>query len=777
MNSPKHVTELLAARRFEEAMDALLAVWRSHRAPQLERAIASLSKVLSAGVEPFDGEAEDWQEQWERRARAQRSVELGVLLPHAIRLPKGGIPRRVRALLGFGGDPRIGALLVEIIETPPLTASSNFSMWTQLFAALPEHVDTRARARLEARIATRGGTSNFWTKLEAWVKAVLPKLPEPASLPKGWKAELTALERAIVALGKGPAPDLRVVAEQQSAISTVVDDLAAVRSAVDQGELADALDLLVGYWGQRRSPTIAALIDRLGLLVDRDQQSPAGKTAKARQAAWIEAAEHPRPRVIGPLLASLRDAKLDDVEARVEAVSAWQPDPRVARAMLLLTKDYMLGARKRLWKAVYDGLLHHADPRVADEVRERHEQLHDAREFHRHTAEGNELRRVFEAFTAAVEADHELTSDQLEHAEAIAEQLAAHVDQQGADDQLERELVEAIVAAWDDDGPRLVYSDWLQSRQDPRGEFIALDVALSQGKKVKGAREKYFKANKQALLGPIALLLSWGEKFERGFLDVVRITTRTGGFDIGEDQRRELIGDLRWALIRSLQVDRDSDAEAIAELFEHAPLLALERLSVSGLAPLRGFTRRSDSLPVRELNISEHSSAPEHWQQLDALARVLPKVETIGVMIWHPEGGRVTPPLAYFSTALVRGAQELRCGDQHTGGASRIDEWLVRMIASECPAKTLKLIGLELSAEARQTALGRFELTLELDALRRPDREQAEEVLAVVRGLPKDNIDKLELKFGAVHDDIRSAIDAALAGVASVTIGGAGASA
>jgi len=35
-------------------------------------------------------------------------------------------------------------------------------------------------------------------------------------------------------------------------------------------------------------------------------------------------------------------------------------------------------------------------------------------------------------------------------------------------------LIDAIVAAPDDDAPRMVYADWLQERGDPRGELIAL---------------------------------------------------------------------------------------------------------------------------------------------------------------------------------------------------------------------------------------------------------------------------------------------------------------
>lgn len=763
MSSPKLAAELLAAKRFEPAMDALLAAWRSHRAPAIERAIASLSELLSASFEPIDADAKDWQEHWDRRARAKRSVELGVLLPHVTRLPKNAIPRRLRAVLGFGGDPRIGALLVEMIETPPLTASSNFSMWTELFAALPEHADARVRARLEARIATRGGASNFWTKLEAWVKAVLPKLREPASLPDGWAAELAELERAIAALSEGPAVELHVESTRESSGPLVVDDLALVRAAADAGELAEALDLLVAFWAQRRSPTIAALIDRLALVVDRDQQPPTGKTPKDRHAAWMAAGEQPSPHAIGPLLASLHDGKRDDVEARIEAMIHWQPDPRVARAMVVVSKDYMVGARTRMWKAVYDALLHHADPRVAEDVRERHERLQGANVLHRHIAEGREIRRVFEAFVAAVEADHELNSTELEHVEAIEQRIAPLVDQQDPDADIERGLVEAIVADWADDGPRLVYSDWLQNRKDPRGEFIALDVALTQGKKVKGARDKYFKANKDALIGPLAGLMSWGEKFERGFLDFARISTSSGGLDLGEDQRRVLLGDLRWALIRGLSVDDDD--EGIAAVFEHAPLLALERISGVGVALLASFARRQDSLPVRVLEISaSHDDTDDDWRKLDEVARVLPKVESIEIMIWTREGGRATPPISCFRTALVRRAQELVCGNDRTGGVSRVDEWIERIIASECPVKTVKLVGPELSAEVQQTAPGRFDVALELDGLRVRDRER-EDVLASLRGLPRGNIDRCTMKLGEIDDEVRSSIEAAVAGL------------
>ncbi len=46
----------------------------------------------------------------------------------------------------------------------------------------------------------------------------------------------------------------------------------------------------------------------------------------------------------------------------------------------------------------------------------------------------------------------------------------------------ERRLLEAVVTSPDDDGPRLVLSDALQARGEPFGEYIALEIKVSQAK-------------------------------------------------------------------------------------------------------------------------------------------------------------------------------------------------------------------------------------------------------------------------------------------------------
>ncbi|MBL8913117.1 MAG: TIGR02996 domain-containing protein [Archangium sp.] len=91
----------------------------------------------------------------------------------------------------------------------------------------------------------------------------------------------------------------------------------------------------------------------------------------------------------------------------------------------------------------------------------------------------------------------------------------------------EEALLAAIVAAPHDDGPRLVYADWLQERGDARGEFIRLQIELARSKKPpKELRERV-----QAMLDS-----SWGNfagelkkytgksSFQRGFPSRVSLT-------------------------------------------------------------------------------------------------------------------------------------------------------------------------------------------------------------------------------------------------------------
>ncbi len=83
-------------------------------------------------------------------------------------------------------------------------------------------------------------------------------------------------------------------------------------------------------------------------------------------------------------------------------------------------------------------------------------------------------------------------------------------------------LLEAVLAARDDDRPRLVYADWLSEQGDPRGEFIAVQCAR--------ARMEADAPGQQALKEREYTLLSSHEEQWRTALgeDVVSVTFRRG---------------------------------------------------------------------------------------------------------------------------------------------------------------------------------------------------------------------------------------------------------
>jgi uncharacterized protein (TIGR02996 family) len=89
-------------------------------------------------------------------------------------------------------------------------------------------------------------------------------------------------------------------------------------------------------------------------------------------------------------------------------------------------------------------------------------------------------------------------------------------------------LLDAVLAAPDDDAPRLMYADLLTEQADPRGEFIALQCARAQGRVSAEARRReaeLLHQHRVAFLWRFAnrVTLS-GLRFDRGFL--VRATLR-----------------------------------------------------------------------------------------------------------------------------------------------------------------------------------------------------------------------------------------------------------
>lgn len=86
-------------------------------------------------------------------------------------------------------------------------------------------------------------------------------------------------------------------------------------------------------------------------------------------------------------------------------------------------------------------------------------------------------------------------------------------------DAAEQPFRDAIARAPLDDGPRHVFADWLQQREDPLGEFISLSLMPARSAELEERRRVLLAANVEAWLGELIHVVAPGSAdFSRGLL-------------------------------------------------------------------------------------------------------------------------------------------------------------------------------------------------------------------------------------------------------------------
>jgi uncharacterized protein (TIGR02996 family) len=121
----------------------------------------------------------------------------------------------------------------------------------------------------------------------------------------------------------------------------------------------------------------------------------------------------------------------------------------------------------------------------------------------------------------------------------------------------------AVLAAPDDDAPRLVYADWLQQRHDPRGELIAVQCALGArpgDAALRKREEELLAQHGEAWAAALEALGADGCVWHRGFIDEA------------------------FAEVRAL-------SKNAAAIFELAPLLRRVETTLSTVAEARALAK------------------------------------------------------------------------------------------------------------------------------------------------------------------------------------------
>lgn len=642
-----------AAPTAAQSMSEVIAAWRQTRAPELEVLIDTLSRHHARAWPALDPNADDYDAQWKARAAELCPENLATLLPGLWSDPVGAIPLRLRKLLDHGADPRLGEALLTMIDEPPFTASSNFPAWTQLFKALPDMVDTRATKRLEARRKKKGGESQFWPKFAGWISRAIDELPPPPELSKTERASVSKRQKLAEQLLAGAAPEaVRRAEEPRIVLAGTTAALEAAVMHAEAGRVADVLEPIRQAWEHTRSAEAAQLLSAFakagGTTFDE-----AGKPDEFHE-RWLAAAKPFDAKLVTPLLATLLKGTLVHTEHRLEAMSSWPPDPRVAECVierLIFGREPYIGARPNLWSRAYDLLVTHADPRFTERVRSNAERLANSVNFDRNRAERPHATRTLQPYLDRVSHAAPLVANEarlLTKLEQLATRATAAKRAERAPDKA-LGLLLAINAAPDDPTPRLVYADFLAEQGDPRAEFLNLALALARGEKVKSAHDAC--ARKLGILKQLS-------NYHLGLPVKERLDDYKAVADLDA-----FVEDSKWVTIRHLQVKHHPDAPdnpAAARLLEKGLLYGLRSLIVGG-ALLEVAARRDFPWALERIELADFKLPPT------LRAEAFPKLECVGLTMFTP-----LPP-TIFEHPLFANVRRLELGTSTVNGELPLD--------------------------------------------------------------------------------------------------------
>ncbi|MFO0547559.1 MAG: TIGR02996 domain-containing protein [Polyangiaceae bacterium] len=363
--------------------------------------------------------------------------------------------------------------------------------------------------------------------------------------------------------------------------------MATTRSDLTGAEL---LARLLERWRETRSPALAEAIDAL----DEQLSEP-----------------------LAPRLAVMVTPRVDTTLDKVRTVAELD-DPRVSNwaTRSLERMPFTTPGSEPLFQAWFDIVLARKDVRfveraevIRENLRTRMNRLAVRKAL---MGRATEIQARLEALTLVAPTDEEL-------------ELAARIGRQRRVAVSEEQLLADVYARPDDDEPRLVYADWLLERQDPRGEFIMLqmkrrDSGLSPEETTR--ERELLKKHGKTWLGRLSPVLSFGKgyaktTFERGFVSNADIILSVG------KKLEPLWDNPEWATVERLEGSWQR------ELLSRAPLRALKALDRIHEDIIGELARANRTLPVTRIEL--HSPMSD-WTAAKA---VLPQLDHI--VLWSVE--------------------------------------------------------------------------------------------------------------------------------------------
>ncbi|MBM4781372.1 MAG: TIGR02996 domain-containing protein [Archangiaceae bacterium] len=278
------------------------------------------------------------------------------------------------------------------------------------------------------------------------------------------------------------------------------DSAGLLKRASKAASVTDALEKLVLVWQVRPTRELEDAIVALDATV-----TPFEGDTKAFKAAAKKATASDR----GALLASVTKGTLADAQARLEAVTTWSRDPRTSRTLVQLLSGvpWSSDSSKPAWTAAFALMVKQNDARFVTLAKELPSKWKV-----RSSMQGW-LERAFARAVETLEpVEVTATAEEKKSLDAVVKAFAAAKPKKTVGGKDEQSLLAAIYANPADDAPRHVLADLLQEKNDPRGEFIALQLAGDEK-----AANRLLKANAKKWLGALAPVLGADVEFRRGF--------------------------------------------------------------------------------------------------------------------------------------------------------------------------------------------------------------------------------------------------------------------
>ena len=361
-----------------------------------------------------------------------------------------------------------------------------------------------------------------------------------------------------------------------------LSELDAALDHLKAGRAAAAVDDILAAWRKLRAPALGELL----ALVDKQVQR---SLEPVDEAGWLDIASKRRAIDVGRLVATLGDTAVVRMKQRYELLLAFAPDPRPIATALAIPPRFSYEAGPSMTRA-FEMAERAADPASREHVEAALRALAPTKGdskgwkayLAKHRRRGEKVLAALPAkvavtpavnaqIDACVAACRKLLGDK----EVPARALATPTKKLTGGAKVIEALLAAVLDNPEDDAARIVYADALQQKGDPRGEFIALQLA---GKSSTKKREReLLEAHVSDWLDPIgAAIRPDSVRFARGFLDACQVELKT-------PKQEALFAHPLWSTVREL------DCEHMA-LVTRANLASLRRATVSpsGLSTLAG---------------------------------------------------------------------------------------------------------------------------------------------------------------------------------------------